>query len=48
MAEATGRQLAAMAAGNHAHLEEASVHRLAPPPGERRMGCCGTLGTYLR
>jgi mannose-6-phosphate isomerase-like protein (cupin superfamily) len=44
---ATGAQLAALAHGDVAHLAEASVHRIDPPPAERRMGCCGTLGTYL-
>jgi len=44
---ATEAQLAALAAGDIRHLAEASVHRLDPPPDERRMGCCGTLGTYV-
>jgi mannose-6-phosphate isomerase-like protein (cupin superfamily) len=44
---ATGEQLAALATGDASHLAAASVHRLAPPPDERRMGCCGTLGTYI-
>lgn len=44
---ATSTQLDALAAGVAAHLADASVHRLAPPAGERRMGCCGTLGTYV-
>jgi hypothetical protein len=46
-AAATSAQLAALGAGDASHLAAASVHRLAPPPAERRMGCCGTLGTYL-
>jgi len=46
-ADATDRQLAALARGDASHLAEASVHRLPPPPEERRMGCCGTLGVYL-
>lgn len=46
-AAATSTQLAALAAGDATHLAAASVHRLSPPPAERRMGCCGTLGTYL-
>jgi hypothetical protein len=46
-ADATGEQLAALAAGVATHLAAASVHRLPPPPAERRMGCCGTLGTYV-
>jgi len=45
--EATRAQLDALAAGEVAHLAAAEVHRLPPPPAERRMGCCGTLGTYL-
>lgn len=46
-ARVTSAQLEALAAGVTSHLAEASVHRLAPPSGERRMGCCGTLGTYV-
>lgn len=46
-ARATSTQLEALAAGVTAHLAEASVHRLAAPSGDRRMGCCGTLGTYV-
>jgi mannose-6-phosphate isomerase-like protein (cupin superfamily) len=46
-AAATGAQLAALASGDVTHLASASVHRMAPPGDERRMGCCGTLGTYL-
>jgi mannose-6-phosphate isomerase-like protein (cupin superfamily) len=38
--------LDALAAGDGAHLASSSVHRLPPPPEERRMGCCGTLGTW--
>jgi hypothetical protein len=45
--EQTGEQLAALAGGDTSHFAHASVHRLGPPPDERRMGCCGTLGTYL-
>jgi hypothetical protein len=45
--EATGHQLEAMARGEAGHLQDASIHRLPPPPEERRMGCCGTLGVYL-
>lgn len=45
--DATRRQLEALAAGNAEHLADASVHALPPPASERRMGCCGTLGTYL-
>lgn len=46
-AEATGAHLDALAAGDASHLSAATLHALPPPPGERRMGCCGTLGTYL-
>ena len=46
-ASATLAQLEAMADGAADHLADASVHRLAPPAGARRMGCCGTLGTYV-
>ena len=46
-AAATGRHLEALAAGDAGHLGASSVARLPPPPDERRMGCCGTLGTFL-
>lgn len=46
-AERTGDLLRALDAGAADHLAEAAVHRLPPPAPERRMGCCGTLGTYL-
>jgi mannose-6-phosphate isomerase-like protein (cupin superfamily) len=45
--ERTGDLLRALDAGAAEHLAEAAVHRVPPPPAERRMGCCGTLGTYL-
>jgi mannose-6-phosphate isomerase-like protein (cupin superfamily) len=45
--ERTGDLLRALDAGSPDHLAEARVHRLPPPDAERRMGCCGTLGTYL-
>jgi mannose-6-phosphate isomerase-like protein (cupin superfamily) len=46
--ERTGEQLARLVQeGAAPHLADASVHRLPPPPDERRMGCCGTLGVYL-
>ena len=45
--ERTGDLLRALAEADADHLAEASVHRLPPPPAERRMGCCGTLGTFL-
>jgi len=43
----TGDQLAALATGDASHLRTAAVQRLPPPLEERRMGCCGTLGTYV-
>jgi len=46
-ARATGRQLEALANGDTSHLLQASVHAQPPPPDERRMGCCGTLGVYV-
>jgi mannose-6-phosphate isomerase-like protein (cupin superfamily) len=44
---ATDEQLAALAQARAPHLRDASLHRMPPPPDERRMGCCGTLGTYV-
>lgn len=43
----TERQLTALATGDASHLGAASLHGLPPPPAERRMGCCGTLGVYI-
>jgi hypothetical protein len=43
-AQATGEHLAALSAGDHHHLAQASIHALAPPPEVRRYGCCGALG----
>ena len=45
--ERTGDLLRALAEGDADHLADAGVHRLPPPGPERRMGCCGTLGTFL-
>ena len=45
--ERTGDLLRALSEADPDHLAEASVHVLPPPPPERRMGCCGTLGTFL-
>jgi mannose-6-phosphate isomerase-like protein (cupin superfamily) len=45
--ERTGDLLRALSESDPDHLADASVHRLPPPPAERRMGCCGTLGTFL-
>jgi hypothetical protein len=44
---ATGAHLEALAAGDAAHLGSSSVSQLPPPADERRMGCCGTLGTFV-
>lgn len=46
-AKATRGALELLAHGRAPHLQDASVHRLAPPADERAMGCCGTLGTYV-
>jgi len=46
-ANATGQQLAALAAGDASHLLSAAVRTMPPPASERRFGCCGTLGTYV-
>ena len=43
----TGALLDALSNGDASHLREASVHRLDPAGDVRRMGCCGTLGTYV-
>lgn len=45
--DATAAHLDALGRIDPAHLHQASVHRLDPPADERRMGCCGTLGTYV-
>jgi len=45
--EQTELQLAALAQGSPDHLALASVHAMPVPGSERRMGCCGTLGTYV-
>lgn len=45
--EHTGDLLRALAEGDPDHLADAAVHHLPPPDEERRMGCCGTLGTFL-
>lgn len=47
VAAETGELIEAMRDGRAEHLRAASVHHIGPPPAERRMGCCGTLGTYL-
>jgi hypothetical protein len=44
---ATEEQLAALAGGVADHLAAASVHAMPVPSAERRLGCCGTLGTYV-
>lgn len=45
--ERTARRIEAIRRAEPAHLASASVHALPPPPSERRMGCCGTLGVYV-
>jgi mannose-6-phosphate isomerase-like protein (cupin superfamily) len=45
--ERTGDLLRALAEADPDHLADAAVHHLPPPADERRMGCCGTLGTFL-
>ena len=45
--EHTGDLLRALAEADPDHFADAGVHRLPPPDAERRMGCCGTLGTFL-
>jgi hypothetical protein len=45
--ERTEAQLAALASGSSEHLANASVHAMPVPDAERRLGCCGTLGTYV-
>ncbi len=46
-ARETARQIEAISRGDAAHLGAATLHTLPPPPDERRMGCCGTLGVYI-
>lgn len=46
-ARRTGDHLDALARGDGSHLSASSVHRLPPPADERRLGCCGTLGTFV-
>ncbi len=45
--ERTEEQLTALASGSSEHLAGASVHAMPVPDAERRLGCCGTLGTYV-
>jgi mannose-6-phosphate isomerase-like protein (cupin superfamily) len=45
-ADRTARQLEALRRGDASHLLDATLQQLPPPPEERRMGCCGTLGVY--
>ncbi len=45
--EATAADLANIERAEAVHLRDASIHRMPPPAEERRMGCCGTLGTYI-
>jgi mannose-6-phosphate isomerase-like protein (cupin superfamily) len=46
-ADRTERQLRALRRGDASHLMDATLRQLPPPPRERRMGCCGTLGVYV-
>jgi mannose-6-phosphate isomerase-like protein (cupin superfamily) len=43
----TEQRLKALLHGDISRLMSGSVHRLPPPGPERRLGMCGTLGTYL-
>jgi mannose-6-phosphate isomerase-like protein (cupin superfamily) len=45
-ANRTGALLDSLASGDGSYLAGSSVHAIPPPPNERRMGCCGTLGTF--
>ncbi len=45
-AEATGRQLAALAGGDPAHLAASRVSAKPGPDEEGRLGMCGLLNTY--
>jgi mannose-6-phosphate isomerase-like protein (cupin superfamily) len=47
VAERTGRQLAALAAGDPAHLHESRVSGRPGPDERGRLGMCGLLDTYL-
>jgi mannose-6-phosphate isomerase-like protein (cupin superfamily) len=44
-AQETGEHLRRLREGDWAHLTEAAVHRLTPPP-EQALGMCGLLDTY--
>ncbi len=44
-AHETGEHLRRLRQGDWAHLTEAAVHRLTPPP-EQALGMCGLLDTY--
>ncbi|HEX8237535.1 MAG TPA: cupin domain-containing protein [Abditibacteriaceae bacterium] len=46
-AQTTGQYLEALRAGDVSHLLEGSAHSMAAPGEERKLGMCGTLGTYL-
>jgi len=43
----TQEQLDALTNGAIFGLLDGGTHRMHPPTGPRRMGCCGTLGTYV-
>ncbi|MDQ3815063.1 MAG: cupin domain-containing protein [Armatimonadota bacterium] len=44
--QATGAQLAVLAAGDVTHLRQGAVAAWPAPADERKRGMCGTLGTY--
>lgn len=45
--QATGEHLAALQQGNVSHLMSGSAHAMEIPGTDRKLGMCGTLGTYL-
>jgi len=46
-AQATGAQLTALEHGDVSHLLQGSMHAMPAPGSDRKLGMCGTLGTYL-
>lgn len=42
----TADHIVALASGDPSHLGDASVHWITPG-GDRRLGCCGLLGTFV-
>jgi hypothetical protein len=45
-AELARERVGALVNGDVAYLADASVHRIPPNDGQR-LGCCGTLGTFV-